>query len=98
MKPGDCDAGAGGGGRRVGGEPVDHGLALPGSASTAPREGPQMHRLGRTAGGPRSPGFTCATVGEMEGMAAAGLGHDLLLANEVVDSVGSAISFDRGPG
>jgi D-serine deaminase-like pyridoxal phosphate-dependent protein len=30
-------------------------------------------------------GFTCATVREMTGMAAAGLGEDLLLANEVVD-------------
>lgn len=29
--------------------------------------------------------FTCATVREMEGMAAAGLGDDLLLANEVLD-------------
>jgi D-threonine aldolase len=33
-----------------------------------------------------SPGFTCATVREMEGMARAGLGEDLLLANEVVDA------------
>lgn len=32
-------------------------------------------------------GFTCATVAEMEGMAAAGLGEDLLLANEVLDAV-----------
>jgi D-serine deaminase-like pyridoxal phosphate-dependent protein len=31
-------------------------------------------------------GFTCATVREMEGLAAAGLGHDLLLANEVLDA------------
>jgi D-serine deaminase-like pyridoxal phosphate-dependent protein len=31
-------------------------------------------------------GFTCATVREMEGMAAAGLGDDLLLANEVLDA------------
>jgi D-serine deaminase-like pyridoxal phosphate-dependent protein len=31
-------------------------------------------------------GFTCATVREMEGMARAGLGDDLLLANEVVDT------------
>ena len=31
-------------------------------------------------------GFTCATVREVEGMAAAGLGDDLLLANEVVDA------------
>jgi D-serine deaminase-like pyridoxal phosphate-dependent protein len=30
--------------------------------------------------------FTCATIGEMEGMARAGLGEDLLLANEVVDA------------
>jgi D-threonine aldolase len=35
--------------------------------------------LGHTA-------FTCATVREVEGMAAAGLGTDLLLANEVVDA------------
>jgi D-serine deaminase-like pyridoxal phosphate-dependent protein len=32
------------------------------------------------------PGFTCATIAEVEGMAAAGLGADLLLANEVVDA------------
>src|ERR1700716_598319 len=31
-------------------------------------------------------GFTCATIREMEGMAAAGLGEDLLLANEVLDT------------
>jgi D-serine deaminase-like pyridoxal phosphate-dependent protein len=31
-------------------------------------------------------GFTCATMAEMEGMAAAGLGDDLLLANEVADA------------
>jgi D-serine deaminase-like pyridoxal phosphate-dependent protein len=31
-------------------------------------------------------GFTCATVAEMEGMAGAGLGEDLLLANEVADA------------
>ena len=31
-------------------------------------------------------GFTCATVREMEGMLRAGLGDDLLLANEVVDA------------
>jgi len=30
--------------------------------------------------------FTCATVREMEGMAKAGLGDDLLLANEVLDA------------
>ncbi|HEY8061039.1 MAG TPA: alanine racemase, partial [Acidimicrobiales bacterium] len=31
-------------------------------------------------------GFCCATVREMEGLAGAGLGTDLLLANEVVDA------------
>src|ERR1700738_1731969 len=30
--------------------------------------------------------FTCATIREVEGMAAAGLGDDLLLATEVVDA------------
>ncbi len=30
--------------------------------------------------------FTCATIAEMEGMARAGLGDDLLLANEVADA------------
>ncbi|HVT42367.1 MAG TPA: alanine racemase [Acidimicrobiales bacterium] len=30
--------------------------------------------------------FTCATIAEMEGMAEAGLGDDLLLANEVADA------------
>ena len=30
--------------------------------------------------------FTCATIREVEGMVAAGLGEDLLLANEVVDA------------
>lgn len=33
-----------------------------------------------------SPGFTCATIREVEGMVAAGLGQDLLLANEVLDT------------
>ena len=31
-------------------------------------------------------GFTCATIREVEGMAAAGLGEDLMLANEVADA------------
>lgn len=31
-------------------------------------------------------GFCCATIREMEGMAAAGFGEDLLLANEVLDA------------
>ena len=39
---------------------------------------------GQAAHGHRA--FTCATIREVEGMAAAGLGDDLLLANEVLDA------------
>ncbi len=42
--------------------------------------------LARHQRGSGHPGFTCATIREVEGMAAAGLGQDLLLANEVVDA------------
>lgn len=43
-----------------------------------------LARLQRDLGGHR--GFTCATIREVEGLAAAGLGDDLLLANEVLDA------------
>jgi D-threonine aldolase len=43
----------------------------------------ELARQQRAAG---HPGFTCATIREVEGMAAAGLGQDLLLANEVLDA------------
>jgi D-serine deaminase-like pyridoxal phosphate-dependent protein len=42
-----------------------------------------LAKLQRDAG---HSGFTCATILEVEGMAAAGLGKDLLLANEVLDA------------
>lgn len=42
------------------------------------------------------PGFTCATVREVEGMAAAGLGADLLLANEVLDARRLGAVVERG--
>ena len=42
-----------------------------------------LARLQRAAG---HTAFTCATIREMEGMAQAGLGDDLLLANEVLDT------------
>jgi D-serine deaminase-like pyridoxal phosphate-dependent protein len=45
------------------------------STSLAARQAAHGHR-----------GFTCATISEMEGMARAGLGEDLLLANEVADA------------
>jgi D-threonine aldolase len=40
--------------------------------------------------------FTCATIREMEGLAAAGLGEDLLLANEVVDATRLGRLADAG--
>jgi D-serine deaminase-like pyridoxal phosphate-dependent protein len=42
------------------------------------------------------PGFTCATIREAEGMAAAGLGGDLLLANEVLDTRRLGALVERG--
>jgi D-threonine aldolase len=42
------------------------------------------------------PGFTCATIREVEGMVAAGLGTDLLLANEVLDTRRLGALVDRG--
>jgi D-serine deaminase-like pyridoxal phosphate-dependent protein len=41
------------------------------------------------------PGLTCATVREVERLAAAGLGADLLLANEVVDARRLGVVGDR---
>jgi D-threonine aldolase len=41
-------------------------------------------------------GFTCATIRECEGMAAAGLGTDLLLANEVLDARRLGVLTARG--
>ncbi len=40
--------------------------------------------------------FTCATIAEMEAMAATGLGEDLLLANEVVDATRLGRLVDAG--
>ena len=40
--------------------------------------------------------FTCATIGEVEGMAAAGLGDDLLLANEVASATRLGKVVDSG--
>ena len=50
---------------------------------------------GRLAGAGHT-GFCCATVREVEGMAAAGLGADLLLANEVLDArrLGALVATD----
>jgi len=42
--------------------------------------------LARRQAGAGHGSFTCATIRELEGLAAAGLGDDLLLANEVLDA------------
>jgi D-serine deaminase-like pyridoxal phosphate-dependent protein len=59
--------------------------ALPGRRLRPHVKAHKCTSLAREQAASGHPGFTCATVGEMVGMAAAGLGEDLLLANEVLD-------------
>src|SRR5262249_7574707 len=68
---------------------LDHNLramarALPGARLRPHVKAHKCTGLARTQRLPGHAGFTCATLREMEGMAAAGLGEDLLLANEVL--------------
>ncbi|MDT7549700.1 MAG: hypothetical protein QOE84_2094 [Actinomycetota bacterium] len=70
---------------------LEHNLATMASALPGPRLRPHVKAHKTTAlarlqydAGHR--GFTCATIREVEGMAAAGLGEDLMLANEVLDA------------
>jgi D-serine deaminase-like pyridoxal phosphate-dependent protein len=70
---------------------LEHNLATLAAALPGPRLRPHVkaHKctaLARRQAALGSRGFTCATVREMEGLAAAGLGEDLLLANEVLDA------------
>jgi len=69
---------------------LDHNLRTMSAALPGPRLRPHVkaHKCTGLAGMQARlghHGFTCATVREVVGMAAAGLGADLLLANEVVD-------------
>lgn len=71
-------------------EALDHNLrtlahALPGERLRPHVKAHKCTALARRQAAHGSRRFTCATVREMEGMAAAGLGEDLLLANEVLD-------------
>ncbi len=59
--------------------------ALPGDRLRPHVKAHKCTALARRQAGRGHRNFTCATVREMVGMAAAGLGDDLLLANEVVD-------------
>jgi len=68
---------------------LEHNLRRMAEALPGPRLRPHVKAHKSTALARRQAalghtGFTCATVGEMEGLAKAGLGDDLLLANEVV--------------
>ncbi|MDE3203966.1 MAG: alanine racemase [Acidobacteriota bacterium] len=58
----------------------------PGAALRPHVKAHKCSELGRHQRAVGHPGFTCATLREMEVMARAGLGDDLLLANEVVDA------------
>jgi D-serine deaminase-like pyridoxal phosphate-dependent protein len=70
---------------------LDHNLRAMAAALPGPRLRPHVKAHKCTALAARqaalgSRAFTCATIREMQGMAAAGLGDDLLLANEVLDA------------
>lgn len=72
-------------------EALDHNIATMAAALPGARLRPHVkaHKttaLARLQYAAGHHGFTCATVAEVEGMAAAGLGEDLMLANEVVDA------------
>ena len=69
----------------------EHNIATMAAALPGPRCRPHVkaHKTTAIAARQAAAGhrtFTCATIAEVEGMAAAGLGDDLLLANEVVDA------------
>jgi D-serine deaminase-like pyridoxal phosphate-dependent protein len=79
----------------------EHNLSTMSSALPGPRLRPHVKAHKSTAlarhqadHGHRT--FTCATIREVEGMAAAGLGHDLLLANEVVSAGRLGAVVDAG--
>jgi D-serine deaminase-like pyridoxal phosphate-dependent protein len=72
--------------------------ALPGSRLRPHVKAHKCTSLARLQAGFGHSGFACATVAEMEGMAAAGLGADLLLANEVLDASRLGRIADLGAG
>ena len=81
---------------------LEHNLTTMAAALPGPRLRPHIkaHKCTALANRQVAAGhssFTCATIREVEGMAAAGLGDDLLLANEVVDArrLGSVLASGR---
>ena len=80
---------------------LDHNLATMATALPGTRLRPHVKAHKCTALAARQAahghlGFTCATVREVEGLAAVGLGTDLLLANEVVDARRLGAVVERG--
>lgn len=81
---------------------LDHNIDLMAAARPGPALRPHVKAFKSTElarhvaerGGHRS--FCCATLREMEGMAAAGLGDDLLLANETLDGARLGALAARG--
>ncbi len=70
--------------------------ALPGSRMRPHVKAHKCTVLARRQAAAGHSGFTCATVREMEGMVRAGLGEDLLLANEVVDAARLGVLAEAG--
>lgn len=68
--------------------------ALPGARLRPHVKAHKSSELARLQAGAGHTTFTCATIREVEGMASAGLGDDLLLANEVLDAsrLGSVVA------
>ncbi|MCW0215759.1 MAG: alanine racemase [Pseudonocardia sp.] len=65
---------------------ADMAAALPGSRMRPHVKAHKTTALAARQSAVGHTGFTCATIREVEGMVAAGLGQDLLLANEVLDA------------
>jgi D-serine deaminase-like pyridoxal phosphate-dependent protein len=70
--------------------------ALPGARLRPHVKAHKCSSLAKRQHGNGHRGFTCATIREMEVMAAAGLGEDLLLANEVLDARRLGVLVDAG--
>ena len=80
---------------------LDHNLAgmaaaLPGARLRPHVKAHKCTELARRQASCGHAGFACATIRECEGMAAAGLGSDLLLANEVLDARRLGVLARRG--
>ncbi|MBV8560303.1 MAG: alanine racemase [Acidimicrobiia bacterium] len=86
----------------VEGADLEHNLATMSQALPGPRLRPHVkaHKcteLARRQAEGGHDGFTCATIRECEGMAVAGLGTDLMLANEVIDArrIGALLAMNK---